>query len=262
MKKEWTSLMEQNKASLSSHGITTEEETIQWWNTRKKIDKKIEDFLLHLQSKWLGLFRGIFCDVDKTGAYDLLVANVCRILQIKEMTPFLECFVQLVLGSLIQERGVWSRHKNDNENSIAFTDCLQYFGIDKKYQHALKSEFEYAEISIIPVKRRVVLIPCKELFDVPFENMPFIKTTQLITRVDSIYTLKQILERLQPKNFQLPTPSPLVINGVLNPTGDLTSTQQTFEETFTSKLTTSFIGSPAPTEQQFIDMLKGCNLFM
>lgn len=293
MTSRWKEVMEKNKQSLQlPTDLHDQSQLKNWWIKRKEVDEEIEHFLHDLEKHWVGSLKGIFfmpledakttpdsngqkhCSPfagraelenssfslpeahspkanspNKNHALQILNKTVSQLLNTSQELTFPFC--QLIFGIL---------RCSDALSSEDLLECLERFGIDKKWQCELQQEIDFASLSLgeNDDTGSIVLIPFREIFDIPIENLPSFRKKLKISRLDSFYTLQRMMqngsERAPAEGHS--------IGGILNPSNDLANTQSTFESLFCNRFHRSSIVGRIPSEQEFLEILHSVGTFL
>ena len=240
LRTEWLSIMQTNKESLTVDSTATIDPQA-YWNARNQSDQRIFHFLKRI-GDLLGVLKGLFTfNMDQFDA--VLFENLSRILNTSS-SDTLKLFVQLA-----QETFPLSDEQLLNSLSALNLSCSAADAVQ------VKTELEYFAIYQQPYsqKERILYVPCKDFFSIPLENIPFLSSKCFITRISSLW-----LFYLSKK----PSPKERTITGVLNPMGDLVSTQSTFEPLFQKHFTHFSVGLPTLSELQYLNLCQKSSLFV
>jgi separase len=256
-----------------------------WWAEREALDRRLETLLKNIESIWLGGFRGILSPtwIDH-GLLERFAESLYQSLEkhlpsrkrsgrkskakVQLHTHVIELF--LALGH--PDREDLDDYITDLLNFVV--DILQLSGECNAYDEidfdiimlevrdALRSYHE-ACLPTPAQAQHIVLILDKELHAFPWESLPCL-SQQPVSRMPSMGELNDRLKSIREQNegdsLIIPPGSGAYI---LNPSSDLSSTQDTFESAFESQLPdfTSIINR-APTEQEFESCLRDNKLFL
>ena len=241
-------------ASLTAHDAkarSNKEEKRLWWAAREALDARLSSLLNNIETLWLGGFRGIFS--DRSHDEELLLR-------------FSESFTQTLNRHLPSRRKAGARIEprfklhlcvlelfvalgNPDESDLddAITDLL-YFVIDilqfqgernaydevdfdvvvLEISDALRSYHEVAMEASSEQGGHTILVLDKALNAFPWESLPCLEG-QSVTRMPSLSCLQERLMRMRQNDEESPGLYIDPDNGayILNPSGDLTSTQET-----------------------------------
>ncbi|KAL1962921.1 hypothetical protein VTN77DRAFT_9017 [Rasamsonia byssochlamydoides] len=261
----------------------------EWWAIRESLDRRLETLLCNMENVWLGGFRGIFAATRDSELLLRFAKSFENILdkhlpsrrkagnnkgdKVKLHQNVLELFVGL--------RGL-DDHENPEDSIMDLlyfvVDILQFQGERNAYDEidfdmmvvdtldALRSYHEAARRESDPMRpNHTILILDKALHLFPWESLPCLQGLP-VSRVPSLECLRDRILRLRPtasedlpNNFRIDR-----CNGayILNPSGDLMTTQSTFEEDFSNMKGWSAIVNRSPTEEEFKTALENKSLFL
>lgn len=252
-KAEWKRVMSENLASISIPSDIADEleRKAVWWKRRSVVDKKILATLSRLFSTWFGLFWGLFFVNGNQALDEQFLEKLSQALQIP-ISFRLRLFSNIL---------VWSIEKLETVSVTDISKCAEAFGFSTQSTLLISKELEFSRVlrsplPDLPLTQKFIYIPDKKIFDIPLENSPPLSNFT-VTRVDSIWTLKMLVDRESCRPLGDP-----IINGVLNPGGDLRTTEELFSASFRSRFRDFHIGLPKPTEEQYLELLKNCDMFV
>ncbi|KAI9823939.1 MAG: hypothetical protein M1832_002257 [Thelocarpon impressellum] len=234
----------------------------QWWAEREALDARLRDLLLNIENMWLGGFRGVFSQRRVRRQQDVLLArfqqSFHQILdkhlpsrqqpkqrggkaqQRVTLDPrILELFVGL--GGLVDGR----------ELDEPLTDLL-YFVVDVLQFHGERNAYDEIDFDSIVVEtqdalaryheaakeegggpgKHTILILDKALHAIPWESLPCL-SGQSVSRMPSLGCLRERILAHQPQSRDSSIEGHWAGRDgayVLNPAGDLKSTQAVFEK--------------------------------
>ncbi|KAI5306736.1 hypothetical protein KEM56_007362, partial [Ascosphaera pollenicola] len=254
----------------------------EWWANREFLDNRIKDFLKNIETLWFGGFRGVF--LPKLPSDKLFVgfsSTFERILnkhlpsrrqrakqkqtQLKLDPAVLDLFLKL------------DNLENDEDPEEIVMDLL-YFVVDILQFRGERNAYDeidfdqmvvevmdaikvYSEASAKSPSRRdehIILVLDKELHVFPWESMDFLKSAS-ISRVPSLQCVTERLSMLHENGAQVGRNS---VSYVLNPGGDLKSTQVKFQPVFSSMPEWSGIVGRGPTEEEFQHALESSEVVL
>jgi len=185
---------ESNIASIDAAEALSAREKRHWWNTRFALEERLKSLLEMVEDQWLGEFRGLLLG--------------------KEAGERIRTGRKVIDGNLID---CLSRAElSDSEQSILHYQFSYDSAAQERFSTNLKSHS--GECS-----RRgpVILVLEKEIQNLPWESLPYLDD-QPMSRIPSLsllFTRVVFVERSS-------------TSYLLNPTGDLRSTQSLFEKDF------------------------------
>ncbi|OXV08482.1 hypothetical protein Egran_03755 [Elaphomyces granulatus] len=262
----------------------------EWWEARESLDRRLKALLCNIEHIWLGGFRGIFSpsnqNLDLLGRFASSFQNMLdkhlpsrqkgRNSEEKRLTlhqNVLELFVGL---QNLDEQ-------TDPEDSIMdllyfVVDILQFQGERNAYDEI---DFDMMVVETLDILRsyheatqnspdshrlnHTILILDKTLHLFPWESLPCMHGLP-VSRMPSINCLRDRILQCQS------TPKELGLKGlrihrdsgtyVLNPSGDLKTTQNTFEESLSALKSWTAIANREPSEDEFKENLASKNVFL
>ena len=258
-----------------------------WWAEREALDERLKTLLENIENIWLGGFRGILSHQRRQEA---LLSRLSGSLNqsLNQHLPSRQknkgaTSAKVKLHAHVLDLFVTLGHPNESEldDSISdllyfVVDILQFQGEHNAYdeidfdmitievQDALRCYHEALKDSAPEHPQHTILILDKELLAIPWESLPCLEG-QAVCRMPSLSSVKSRLDRMR---LQDPDAVALHISKsdgayVLNPSSDLTSTQATFADTFSTSIPnfTSIINR-APTEPEVEACLRDHELFL
>jgi separase len=258
----------------------------QWWATRESLDHRLETLLDNMENIWLGGFRGIF---------DAIPRNPERLVQ------FASSFEKILDKHLPSRRrsknakdkikvhenvlslfiGLRDLDKQENpEDSVLdllyfVVDILQFQGERNAYDEIdfdmmvidtldILNGFHCSDAADIEPPNHTILILDKSLHAFPWESLPCLHGLP-VSRMPSLECLRERIVRF--KSSEGPSQEAFEIdrhNGhfILNPSGDLKTTQTMFEEDFTRMKGWSAVVGRDPSEEEFKSGLENNDIFL
>lgn len=272
-----------------------------WWQERNALDVQMKDLLDKIESIWLGGFRGIFSQHQRhPQLFDKFQKNFQIILD-KHLPSRRQVrgkktskpTAKVALDSRILELFIGLGDASDEEcdfdevlNDLLYfvVDILQFHGERNAYDeidfdtmvvetldclhsyHADAKNFQTAKTD-----RHTILILDKALHTFPWESMPCLQGLA-VSRVPSLACLRRLL--LEQRSSSPDSPDSNDQDGhhvsrdngtyILNPSGDLTATQATFEAPLSTSLSSSWkrIENKPPTEAEFEHSLASSDILL
>jgi separase len=281
-----------NESAHDARDMTSREAKKDWWREREGLDARLKDLLENIEKVWLGGFTGIFS--QHTRQQNLLARFqksfqdiLDRHLPSRQKSGKKTTNHRITLDPRILELFIGlGNASNDTEDfSEPLTDLL-YFVVDVlQFQGEMNA---YAEIDFDSVVvethdalscyheavrasasvdegRHMILILDKALHAFPWESLPCMNGLA-VSRVPSLGSLRdRILESR--KNSPDDGPQGQYIsrnNGsyILNPGGDLKSTQSTFQKPLECLSDWSSVVEQEPTQEMMKSCLESKDLFL
>ncbi|KAL4967712.1 C50 family peptidase [Aspergillus stella-maris] len=256
-----------------------------WWKNREALDRRMENLLQNIENVWFGGFRGIFSPIPRSE---------------KSLTRFAKSF-ENILDKHLPSRQKGGRtegprltlHPNvlelfvgvkdldeqeDPEDTLMdllyfVVDILQFQGERNAYDEvdfdmmvvetldAVRAYHEAASNEAQQKPNNTILVLDKSLHLFPWESLPCLQGLP-VCRVPSLECLR---DRVLQFRGQRKTGFGINRrNGIymLNPTGDLQTTQNTFEKDLTNLEGWTGVVNRQPSEEEFKDGLESKGLFL
>ncbi len=282
-------------ANDNSHGakeLTGRGAKTAWWAERDALDARLKDLLENIETVWLGGFRGIFSQhrprSDMLAQFQKSFSNILdkhlpsrqngskkgKPTRVSLDTRILELFIGLEQASA-----------EDCNLDEALTDLL-YFVVDILQFHGERNAYDEIDFDSIVIEthdalrsyqeatlaastgsgdKHTILILDKALHAFPWESLPCMDGLA-VSRLPSLDCLR---ERILVQQNSITSTSPdhhyvEATNGsyVLNPGGDLKTTQSTFENELRKLNTWNGIIKCEPTEAEMRDILESKDIFL
>lgn len=279
------------EANRSAHDSKTRNDKYskkEWWAYRQALDNRLKNLLQNIESVWLGGFRGIFS--EKPIDPDLLsrfITSFERILdkhlpsrrqrgKNKSQRPK---FDQSVMELFVNIGDIDSEADPDElvmDLLYFVVDILQFYGERNAYDEidfdmmvvdtldAIKSykTAQQAEAAI-PETGHTILILDKKLHSFPWESLPCLQNSS-VSRMPSLHSLRERILEMEAQKAKIQGIQIDRRNGsyILNPSGDLKSTETSFSEPLSRLEGWSGIVNREPAEQEFKDSLEEKDLLL
>ncbi len=250
-----------NESAHDAHGRTGREARAAWWAEREELDARLRDLLENIEKVWLGGFTGIFSQharrPELLARFQKSFQNILdKHLPSRQKTGKRNVTPRITLDSRILDLFIGLGDAADDECDLSepLTDLL-YFVVDVLQFHgelnayaeidfdsivvethdALRSYHEAVRGSHQPdTGRHTILILDKALHAFPWESLPCMDGLA-VSRLSSLGCLR---ERIIGQGQVMPEDAALAghyinqENGsyILNPSGDLKHTQNTFQK--------------------------------
>ncbi|KAK4691901.1 separase, partial [Lecanoromycetidae sp. Uapishka_2] len=276
---------------LSHKGAKTE-----WWEARNTLDARLKDLLNNIQTIWLGGFKGILSqehqDPDLLSRFQQSLQNILdKHLPSRQKSGKGHQSSRVTLDSRVLELFVGlgpPSECNDVDEPLMdllyfVVDILQFSGERNAYDEV---DFDSITIETIDAlrqyhqaiqdknhsgpKQHTILILDKNLHCFPWESLPCLDG-HAVSRLPSLGCLRDRILQQRKQREQCHTP-PVVENNyqvsreggswVLNPAGDLTATQDRFEEPLQGLPGWESIIRREPTEAEMKSCLEDHDLFL
>jgi separase len=282
-------------ANDNSHGakeLTGRGAKTAWWAERDALNVRLRDLLKNIETVWLGGFRGIFSQhrprPEILARFQKSFSNIldkhlpsrqnankkCKNNRVTLDTRILELFIGLEEASA-----------EDCNLDEALTDLL-YFVVDILQFHGERNAYDEIDFDSIVIEthdalrsyqeailaastsredKHTILILDKALHIFPWESLPCMDGLA-VSRLPSLDCLRERILGLQISSASTGLNRQYIeaTNGsyVLNPGGDLKTTQSTFESDLQGLNTWSGIIKREPTEAEMRDNLESKDIFL
>lgn len=263
----------------------------EWWKNRETLDKRMESLLQNVENIWFGGFRGIFSPLPRDSAALSRFAGAFQALLDKHLPSRQKngkatsasgsASPRLTLHQNVLELFIGLRDLEEQEEPEDTLMDLLYFVVDilqfqgernaydeidfdmmvldtldalRGYHKAAKEELSSQRPS------HTILVLDKALHLFPWESIPCLQGYP-VTRVPSLECLRERVLQFRP------SASGTILNRssgsyILNPTGDLRTTQETFEKDLSSQKSWVGITKREPLEEEFRTSLEKKDLFL
>ncbi|KAJ6016909.1 hypothetical protein N7451_000288 [Penicillium sp. IBT 35674x] len=257
----------------------------EWWKTRETLDRRLESLLQNIENLWFGGFRGVFSPLARDAAALSRFANAFQGILDKHLpsrqkgtkpsSPRLTLH-QNVLEMFIGLRDIeQSEEPEDTLMDLLYfvVDILQFQGERNAYDEidfdmmvvdtldALRGYHEAAreELASTPPSHTVLVLD-KALHLFPWESLPCLQGYP-VCRVSSLECLRERVLQFRENR------SGAVVDRtsgayLLNPTGDLRTTQTTFEGDLSGLKSWTGVVNREPSEDEFRDCIESKDLFL
>ncbi|KAL4805931.1 peptidase family C50-domain-containing protein [Aspergillus unguis] len=256
----------------------------EWWKNREALDRRMENLLQNIENVWFGGFRGIFSpiphDEKSLERFASSLENILdKHLPSRQKGGRAEG-PRLTLHSNVLELFVGVKdldEQEDPEDTLMdllyfVVDILQFQGERNAYDEvdfdmmvvetldAVRAYHENAQEEVRKQPNNTVLVLDKSLHLFPWESLPCLQGLP-VCRVPSLECVRdRVLQfRAQKTNFGINRRNGTYI---LNPTGDLQTTQGTFEKDLSNMKNWTGIVNRQPSEEEFKESLESKSLFL
>lgn len=246
----------------------------EWWTTRQDLDGRLQNLLVNIEHCWLGGFKGVLNNsILDTVAFDNFRSSFAKI--IFKYVPLRQnrsIDLDARILHLFTDLG-----QVDDDESLELMEDLLYFVLDIYQFHGESIAYDEIDIDQMVVEvqtaletyfrsaiqdcsdQHLVLILDKSLHMFPWESLPCL-SKKSVSRVPSIAILRSLLEQQQ-------EPSRIVVERakghfVLNPGGDLRTTETTFSKTLSDLPGWSGVVAKRPLENEIVSFLESGSVYM
>ncbi|KAF0931269.1 hypothetical protein E2562_002616 [Oryza meyeriana var. granulata] len=276
-------ILEENFISLSSATLTLNDgqaNHVRWWSHRMKLNNHLDKTLKNMEESWLGPWKCLLLGYHLTDQHiEAAVTNLIAVLESEfkiEVNPVL---IKVILGGamsvdevqdcvsqLILYKGYFSRGGCCGKDRLrAFSSC----GIESEALEAVKCLIKSTvyELTESVTRDPVIFVLDIDVQMLPWENLPVLRN-QEIYRMPSIGSI--FLSLVRSNNYckdahvigpPFPVIDPFNTFYLLNPSGDLSSTQDEFDQLFKNYELKGKAGY-APTAEELVLALRNHDLFL
>ncbi|KAL3458583.1 peptidase family C50-domain-containing protein [Aspergillus heterothallicus] len=256
-----------------------------WWKNREALDRRMENLLQNIENVWFGGFRGIFSPIPleskslarfATAFHNILDKHLpSRQKGSRTEGPKLTLHPN-VLELFVGVKGL--EDEDDPEETMMdllyfVVDILQFQGERNAYDEidfdmmvvdtldAVRAYHDATKREASQQPNNTVLVLDKSLHLFPWESLPCLQGLP-VCRVPSLECLRdRVLQFRDSKGINLGIDRRSGIY-FLNPTGDLQTTQATFEKDLSKLDGWSGVVERQPTEEEFKEGLESKSLFL
>jgi separase len=276
-----------NESAHAAKAQTNKQMKKEWWKNREALDRRMESLLQNIENVWFGGFRGVFSPLARDGdAFARFAAAFQGILdkhlpsrqkggKASSSSP------RLTLHQNVVELFIGLRDLEDQEEPEDILMDLLYFVVDILQFQGERNAYDEIDFDMMVVDTldalrgyheaareevaarspsHTVLVLDKALHLFPWESLPCLQGFP-VCRVPSLECLRERV--LQFRDAQ----SGAVIKRtsgsyLLNPTGDLRTTQETFEGDLSKLDSWTGMVNREPSEDEFRGFLESKDLFL
>ncbi|KAJ5105090.1 hypothetical protein NUU61_002437 [Penicillium alfredii] len=274
-----------NQSAHAAKAQTDKQSKKEWWQNREALDYRLKSLLENVENIWFGGFRGIFSPLSRETAALSRFASAFQAILDKHLPSRQKggkaSKPRLTLHQNVVELFTGLRDLEEQEEPedtlmdllYFVVDILQFQGERNAYDEidfdmmvvdtldALRGYHEAAreDLAAQPPKHTVLVLD-KALHLFPWESMPSLQGFP-VCRVPSLECLRErVLQFRDSRAGALVDCSSGAF--VLNPTGDLRTTQTTFEKDLSDLPSWTGVIQREPTEDEFRQALESKGLFL
>ncbi|KAG8885856.1 hypothetical protein FRB98_001569 [Tulasnella sp. 332] len=281
-----------DETAKSAKDLVDKEARVGWWADRTRLDGRIKALLENIEYCWLGAFKTIFAEpsdtsperlaalrtkMDKIFKRNGIVTSEKRAqLNVRVDDAILECFSTLSPKCRDEEIEDFIYFVLDLYQLHGAPIALAEVDIDQVAIDLRAILEEHATKSMANTKRKdshLFLVLDKYVQGLPWESISLLRgrsvsripsMTFLIDRVEMVRQLQPASNAPSGDKVDRTTVDPLKTFYVLNPSGDLTTTQTTYEQTFKDLEEVGWRGvtGRVPSEEEIIHGLEKSDLML
>ncbi|GLT85957.1 hypothetical protein SLE2022_041220 [Rubroshorea leprosula] len=272
-------ILEENYLSSNFPSEDTKKNRSLWWMRRTKLDHRLGKLLSKLEDSWLGPWRYMLLgEYLNCKNLDLVHKKLMRDLKSKCKMDVNESLLKLFLG------GAKEGFEQANLPQLClkkgcFVGPDEHFGeesceLSKSTDKVSRLPFQLIQDAVNrldeednPMREPIILVLDCDVQMLPWESIPTLRN-QEVYRMPSVGSISVMLDRICLYQEQVdkmvaafPLIDPMDAFFLLNPSGDLSSTQVEFEKWFKDQNFEGRAGS-VPTTEELATALKSHDLFL
>lgn len=249
-----------------------------WWMVRKKVDHQLGKLLSNLEDSWLGPWRHVLLgDCLDCRSLNTVHKKLVQDLKSKCKMDINESYLKLFLGAAkfdikeacLSQRclrkgcytGKLEHHEQENSQTNGIDD------VSALASQLIREAVNELHMEDAICREPIILVLDLEVQMLPWESIPILRQ-QEVYRMPSVGSISIILERSQRYHelactnaAAFPLIDPLDAFYLLNPSGDLSSTQAEFENWFRDQNFEGKAGT-VPTAEELATALKSHDLYL
>lgn len=279
-----------NESAHAARAQTDKESKKEWWRNREAIDRRLEVLLQNIENVWFGGFRGIFSPSPGSNAPFSQFASSFHGILSKHLPSRQKggraAGPRLTLHQSVLELFVGLRNLEDEEDPEDILMDLLYFVVDILQFQGERNAYDEIDFDMMVVEtldalrgyhdavrheqgrqasNHTILILDKALHFFPWESLPSLQGFP-VCRVPSLECLRDRVLQFRSKQTDNGPTRVLIDHSkgayILNPAGDLKTTQATFERKLSTLTTWTGVVNREPTEEEFKDSLESKDIFL
>ncbi|KAL5009966.1 hypothetical protein ScPMuIL_012271 [Solemya velum] len=235
-------------ASADSMKVT---DKIQWWKMRRDLNDQMQNFLENMEKFWLNHWKGVLL-----GTVEDKPSTGCKYKEFQKISK--TCVNKDLFEVLMNSAHLLS----DEEVTRILTELTGLEG-GPVGESMLKSVRSWSLDIQTDTRNPVILILDKSLQHLPWESLPVLRSST-VSRLPSIYHLHSQLAFLHRHRNSVYNRGVDLYSSyyILNPDNNLPSTQQSFQNWFSSEPGWKGIVGQIPTPEQFTQALTAHDLLV
>ncbi|KAE8391537.1 peptidase family C50-domain-containing protein [Aspergillus alliaceus] len=279
-----------NESAHAAKAQTDRQSKKEWWKNREALDRRMETLLQNIENVWFGGFRGIFSPVPQDKAALGRFATSFQSILDKHLPSRQKGGradgPRLTLHPNVLELFVGVEDLDDQEDPEETLMDLLYFVVDILQFQGERNAYDEIDFDMMvvetldavrayhddahnrrgkPTPNHTVLVLDKSLHLFPWESLPCLQGFP-VCRVPSLECLRdRVLQFQEKRNYNASKGMGIDRNSgmyILNPTGDLQTTQSTFDQDLSRLPGWTRIVQREPSEEEFKRGLDQTSLFL
>lgn len=266
-----------NAATQRARYVVGREQKVSWWQERKDLDIRMHDLVEKIENNWLGACKGILRSSNKVNDMSALQVTISKAfrqhlisspdtknLQSRPIDQsIVDCFVSLPINCRDEDLEDLVQFAVDSYQIHEAPVVGDEVDVDQVVCELrnIQNEFLVPYTQEECFQQHLFLILDKHLHGFPWEVLP----TLLGHSVSRIPSLSFLRDRLRDDQVTLtvpPTIDPSRTTYILNPSGDLASTQSKFEDWLEDQPTWNGIKGRPPSSEEMKHALSSANLVL
>ncbi|CEJ62125.1 hypothetical protein PMG11_10635 [Penicillium brasilianum] len=274
-----------NQSAHAAKAQTNKQMKKEWWKNREALDRRMESLLQNIENVWFGGFRGVFSPLARDGDAFARFENAFQGILDKHLPSRQKggkaSSPRLTLHQNVVELFIGLRDLEDQEEPEDILMDLLYFVVDILQFQGERNAYDEIDFDMMVVDTldalrgyheaareelatrspsHTVLVLDKALHLFPWESLPCLQGFP-VCRVPSLECLRERVLNFRDSH------SGAVIKRtsgsyLLNPTGDLRTTQETFEGDLSKLESWTGMVNREPSEDEFRASLETKDLFL
>lgn len=285
-KKEMQDLIKQaNESAHAAKAQTDKASKKEWWKNREALDRRMESLLQNIENVWFGGFRGVFSPLSRDSNALAKFASAFEGILDKHLPSRQKggkaSSPRLTLHQNVVELFIGLRDLEQQEEPEDTLMDLLYFVVDILQFQGERNAYDEIDFDMMVVDTldalrsyhnasreehatrppsHTVLVLDKSLHLFPWESLPCLQGFP-VCRVPSLECLRhRVLQFRESRSGAIVDRASGAF--ILNPTGDLRTTQTTFEEDLSVQKSWTGVVKREPTEDEFRNSLESKDLFL
>jgi separase len=274
-----------NQSAHAAKAQTDKQSKKEWWKNREALDQQMESLLQNIENIWFGGFRGVFSPLSRDSSALAKFSSAFQGILDKHLPSRQKggkaSSPRLMLHQNVVELFIGLRDLEQQEEPEDTLMDLLYFVVDILQFQGERNAYDEIDFDMMVVDTldalrcyhetardelssrspsHTVLVLDKALHLFPWESLPCLHGFP-VSRVPSLECLRDRVLQFRDSR------SGAVLDRtsgafILNPTGDLRTTQATFEENLSAQKSWTGIIKREPTEDEFRTSLETKDLFL